>query len=545
MIVVGSRGSELALAQSRQVAEAVAARTGEEWRIEIIKTKGDAILDRPLPEVGGKGLFTEELEIALREGRIDVAVHSLKDLPVEQPEGLALGAVPQREDPADVLVFDPAHEDPEGGSVPLLEGRRIGSSSPRRRAALLRVRPDLVVDDIRGNVETRAGKVTRGDYAATMLAAAGLARLGFDVTPLHRVSLPVDRFVPAPGQGALGLQCRADDKRVRTLLQSVHDEASARCVTAERAVLLGLGGGCSMPLGVLVRPRAEGGYRLVAGLYGVRGTPVHAVFVEREGNDPDELARAAITELQPLVGEPLTDRRLALVRPGGADSRIEAQLAVAGAHVDSVAVSEVLPLPLSDAAAPALSSNCAIAFTSARAVDRLCEEASLAGIDLRGRPLFAVGPATREALRSRGLDAEGPREGAGGGSALGSFIAGVVPSGSTVLFPCAREHHDGLAVELRRAGVNLVAAPVYRVEPLAGVEWPSDRYDALVYTSPSAVTAAERLGPPTARVVVAIGATTAEALGELGISAVTAKAPTPEGIRDALIEKLGRRPGTP
>ncbi len=540
MIVFGSRGSELALAQSRQVAEAVAERTGEEWRIEVIKTRGDLIVDRSLPEVGGKGLFTAELEDALRAGRIDVAVHSLKDLPVEDPEGLALGAVPPRQDPADVLVYDPRHEDPEGGSVPLLDGRRIGSSSPRRRAALLRVRPDLEIADIRGNVPTRARKVQNGDYAATLLAAAGLARLGFDVAPLRRVSLPVERFVPAPGQGALGVQCRRDDTRVRTLLQCLHDEVTARCVHAERAVLLGLGGGCSMPLGVLVRPREHGGFKMVAGLYGTAGTPVHAVYHEGEGDDPDALAAAAVEALRPLAGEPLRDVTVALVRPGGGDTRMAAQLAVAGAHVDSVAVSEALPLPLEGAAIEALRSHCPVAFTSARAVDRLCEEAAFAGVDLTGRPLFAVGPATAEALRARGLTAEAPNDGSGGGAALGDFVAALVPAGTTVLFPCALDRHPGFETELSAAGVAVLPAPVYRVEPLQGVEWPRDRYDAMVLTSPSAVAAASRLERPAAGVVVAIGATTAEALRELGESPVTAATPTPEGVRDALIARHPR-----
>ena len=240
MIVYGSRGSDLALTQTRWVAERVKAMTGEDYRVEVMVTTGDRIQDRPLSGIGVKGLFTKELEDALRSGAIDAAVHSLKDLPVEDPDGLTLGAVPAREDARDVLVTrGDVLTDPRRPLASLREGATVGTSSPRRARAAIAARGDLETRDIRGNVPTRADKARRGDYDAVLLAAAGLNRLGLDLDGLVTEHLPVDVFTPAPGQGALGVQCRAGDARVLAALATIHDEDTARCVAAERA-----GGAC-------------------------------------------------------------------------------------------------------------------------------------------------------------------------------------------------------------------------------------------------------------------------------------------------------------
>jgi hydroxymethylbilane synthase len=547
MFVVGTRGSELALTQSTAVAEAVKAATGEDYRLEIIRTRGDAILDKPLPEIGGKGLFTAELEQALRDGRIDVAIHSLKDLPVEQPAGLTLGAVPRRADPRDVLVYDPRHEDPEGGSIPLAAGLVVGTSSPRRAVAIRAIRPDLEIRDLRGNVPTRVDKVRRGDYAGVLLAAAGLDRLGLDLRGLSRLPLPTDRFVNAPGQGALGVQCRGDDPRIRGLLAAIHDEETSRCVVAERAVLLGLGGGCSMPLGVHVGRVGSAGaapsepvFALRAALYGRSGRPAHGVFHEGRGADLDALVEAAVQELLPLVDEPLRDRTVVLVRPGGSDSRLAAPLAVAGARVETVAVTEVLPVPvLAAELQAALAGGAALAFTSARAVDRFCEEATYAGLELGGRPVFACGPATAAACAARGLDARSPTDERAGGEALADLIeAERLPTGTPICFPCARDRHEAFETRARAAGYEIRALPLYRVEPLRGVEWPVDRCDALVITSPSSADALARLGTPPHEVTVAIGATTGLALARLGIAHRTAARPTPDCVLAAVLDHL-------
>ncbi|MGA0061237.1 MAG: hydroxymethylbilane synthase [Planctomycetota bacterium] len=547
MFVVGTRGSDLALTQSKATAELIRARTGEDFRLEIIRTRGDAILDKPLPEIGGKGLFTAELEEALREGRIDIAIHSLKDLPVEDPDGLCVGAVPPRADSGDVLVYDPQHEDPEGGSIPLCHGVVVGTSSPRRAIAVRSLRPDLDIRDLRGNVPTRVDKVRRGDYAGVILAAAGLDRLGLDLGGLRRIALPGDRFVQAPGQGALGGQCRRDDARIQTLLDSIHDPVSARCAHAERAVLRGLGGGCSMPLGVRVRAERDGTFHLRAALYGRSGRPARGVCHDGAGTDLDGLGATAVDALMPLVSEPLRGRTVLVVRPSGGDSRLAAPLAVAGATVETVAVTEVLPVQVTASEVrSALGDDSVLAFTSARAVDRLVEEAAYAEIDLRGRTAFAGGPATADAARAFGLDVLAPAGDDAGGHALADLLAAKgLPTSARICFPCAAQRHPDFEARAAELGFVVRALPVYRVEPLDGLEWPVDRCDALVVTSPSSADAMVRLGTPEHRALVAIGTTTGAALQSHGLPHGVASAPTPESVFEAVAARLPAEPDEP
>ncbi len=242
IIRVGSRGSLLALAQTRQVVGSLAERHPETaFEIVVIQTKGDVILDTPLAKIGDKGLFTKEIEQALLGGEADLAVHSLKDMPARLPDGLALGAVPARVDACDALIAPAA-----AGIAALPAGARVGTSSLRRRAQLLHRRPDLAVEDLRGNVDTRLRKLRDGRYDAIVLAAAGLIRLGLAGAITARI--PVAEMVPAVGQGALALECRADDTAIRDLLAAVHHPPTDLAVTAERAFLAVLEGGCQVPM---------------------------------------------------------------------------------------------------------------------------------------------------------------------------------------------------------------------------------------------------------------------------------------------------------
>lgn len=240
---IGTRGSELALWQAEHVAGLLrAAYPAALVEIVVFTTRGDRVLDTPLPLIGGKGLFTAELEAALRDGEIDLAVHSLKDLPTDDPDGLTVGAVVERATVNDVLVS-------RSGAVldELPEGATVGTSSRRRAAQLLNRRPDLRVADIRGNVPTRISKALApdGPYDAVVLACAGLERLG----RLDVVSevLPLDVMLPAPGQGALGIQCR-DEAGSLALLRPLNHAETRVAVTAERAFLAALGGGCAVPI---------------------------------------------------------------------------------------------------------------------------------------------------------------------------------------------------------------------------------------------------------------------------------------------------------
>jgi hydroxymethylbilane synthase len=251
-VVVGTRGSALALWQARHIVERLQAIDPDlEVAIETIQTQGDLVRDRALSEVGGKGLFVKEIELALLRGQIDLAVHSLKDMPTEQPEGLALGAILERTDPRDALVVRGG----EGSLSTLQPGARVGTSSLRRRAQLLANRSDLVVLDLRGNVDTRLRKLADGQYDAVVLAAAGLMRLGH--AGVISQFLPVESMLPAVGQGALCVEVRADDKEALALIEPLDHLSTRQATRAERAFLRRLEGGCQVPIGAYAEVRGK------------------------------------------------------------------------------------------------------------------------------------------------------------------------------------------------------------------------------------------------------------------------------------------------
>jgi len=265
MLVIASRGSQLALWQARWVAAQLSA-AGQECRIEIIRTTGDKITDVPLAKVGTKGLFTKEIEEALLDGRAHLAVHSLKDLPTELPEGLVLAAIPEREDPRDAMVGRTLANLPQGA--------KAGTSSLRRAAQLRQLRPDLQVESIRGNLDTRLRKLDEGHYDAILLAAAGLKRLGWG----DRIAeiLSPEQMCPAVGQGALAIEARAGFEGVAML-----DHADTRtAVLAERGVLGALGGGCQVPIGAYATV-SEGRVHILAIVAAPDGTQV--IRAEAEG----------------------------------------------------------------------------------------------------------------------------------------------------------------------------------------------------------------------------------------------------------------------
>ncbi len=259
--VLGTRGSALALAQARWVARQLEAKTpGLQVEISVIKTLGDWEAGAALKDLGSKGIFTKEIEEALLAGRIDLAVHSLKDLPVELPQGLVLGAVPKREDPRDALVS-------RGnlGLDALPQQARLGTGSLRRKGQILIRRPDLKVQELRGNVQTRMRRVEDGDLDAVVLAHAGLARLG--LVQHIAESFEPETVLPAVGQGALGLEIRAGDEATMGLLKAIDDAVSKACVVAERAFLGALGGGCRVPIGALARLQGKDKLVLHGGVF--------------------------------------------------------------------------------------------------------------------------------------------------------------------------------------------------------------------------------------------------------------------------------------
>ena len=294
---IGTRGSALALWQADFLRDELA-RVGRESTREIIKTQGDRVQDLSFDKLEGKGFFTKELEDALLEGRVDVAVHSMKDLPTTGPEGLVLGGVSARANPVDLLLVR-AECAVDGRPWRLADDAVVGTSSVRRRTQLLDLRPGLTVRDLRGNVPTRIGKLRDGQYDAIVLAAAGIERLGLDLSDLHTAELHPREFVPAPAQGVLAYQCRADDTATRRLLARIHHAPTAACTNVERALLRSLDGGCQLPLGAHCTHDARG-YHLAAAYAPTPDAPLrraHLSYNTFDGLATDMLAR--LRELAP------------------------------------------------------------------------------------------------------------------------------------------------------------------------------------------------------------------------------------------------------
>jgi hydroxymethylbilane synthase len=310
-IRIGTRGSRLA----RWQAEWVSARLMElepSLRVELIeiKTLGDRDRNSPLSAIGGMGLFTKEIQRAVLDGTVDVAVHSLKDLPTQKIDNLLLAAVPAREDVADALIA-PRYQTIKG----LRQGARIGTSSPRRRAQLLFLRPDLEVVSLRGNVETRLNQALEGPLDAIILACAGLHRLGLAEHITDRLD-PLE-FLPAVGQGALGIECRSDDLVTTALLTQLDDSTTRRAVVVERSALATLEGGCTLPMAAWARDSVDGGdasgtgsLAVNAAVFDPDGCARVAVMIHGPHNDPEGLGRRAAHALLDQGASPLLRSRV-------------------------------------------------------------------------------------------------------------------------------------------------------------------------------------------------------------------------------------------
>lgn len=295
-IIVGTRQSQLAQTQTGHVIERLRQLSIQhgiacEFETKTIVTKGDKILDVTLSKVGGKGLFVKEIENALLEQEIDIAVHSMKDMPFELPDGLVIGAIPAREDMRDVLISRNGLKLEE-----LPKGALVGTSSLRREAQLRRLRPDLRIEPLRGNIDTRLRKLETEGFDAIVLAAAGLIRMGWQ----DRITqyLDAENFIPAVGQGALSIECRANDTFILELLELYQDEETALAVKAERAFLGTIEGSCQIPIGAFAK-RVRNGEQEEMMLVGIVGSPDGDRFMRlrKQGNDPIALGKALATEM--------------------------------------------------------------------------------------------------------------------------------------------------------------------------------------------------------------------------------------------------------
>jgi len=293
---IGSRGSQLALWQSNHISALLRAR-GHEVEIEIIHTTGDKITDVALAKVGTKGMFTKEIEEALAVGNVDLAVHSLKDLPTELPKGFEIAAITERQDPRDAFCsrsFSNVEDLPKGA--------RVGTSSLRRQAQLKASRHDLDIHPLRGNVDTRLRKLEQGDYDAIILASAGLKRLG--KTELVKHIIPAEIMCPAAGQGALGIEIREGDAKTRELLAFLNDTNAHAATTCERALLNSLGGGCQVPIGAFAEMR-NGKLHLESIVADPDGTKL--LRDSRDGTNPEKLGNEAGASLLKRGGDAILE----------------------------------------------------------------------------------------------------------------------------------------------------------------------------------------------------------------------------------------------
>ncbi|MGB6035301.1 MAG: hydroxymethylbilane synthase [Cryomorphaceae bacterium] len=293
-ITIGSRGSDLALWQAYHIKSKLEG-LGHEVEIKIIKTQGDIIQHLSFDKMEGKGFFTKEIEKELLEKTVDLAVHSFKDLETNYPEGLTIGAITDRANPRDVLLIRKENVD-TSQKWELKVGALIGTSSARRKVQLKKYRPDISLDDIRGNVPTRVNKLRDGMFDAIVLAKAGLDRLEHDVSDLHVHVFDPTEFIPAPAQGALALQIREDDERMQKVMTKLNREDIATTTSIERRVLNLFHGGCQMPLGAYCLPSGNGEFELRAVMAeSVNHSPVDVML---RGSDPEKLAQDAVAQLK-------------------------------------------------------------------------------------------------------------------------------------------------------------------------------------------------------------------------------------------------------
>lgn len=543
---IGTRGSDLALVQARWVAARLAEH-GVATEIEIIRTEGD---DRPVDTAWGEGAFVARIVGALLEGRVDLAVHSAKDVPTTEPDRLVIAAYPPREDPRDALVC--RVRGTTLATLPL--GARVGTDSPRRVAFLQAQRSDLELHPLHGNVDTRLAKLDRGESDALVLAVAGLTRLG-RADRIDEV-LPSTAVPSAPGQGSLAVQVRADDAEAAAAVGHLDDPATRAAVEAERDFLAGTGGGCRSPIGALGSV-ADGVLTLVAGAARA-WTPEPGAAVEASrvawvrGSAPvadrADLAARLAARVVALRSAP----RVLVARPAGRADELIAVLAELGVAVVHVPAIEIRPAPggALDAAVAAASAGDFVVVASANAARAALDAAARAGVEPRLFRWAAVGGATARVLREAGVDDVFVPS-----AANGDALARELPAqrGDRVLVPRADIADGHLAEALAGRGVAAHDVVAYTTaeapassRPLLQAALDEGPIDALVLTSGSTARGLLALAPDAARArlaatpVIAAGAPTAAAAREAGFTAVlTAPSPVSAELASFVSRALG------
>jgi len=518
-VVIGTRGSALALAQTKLVAS----RLGDDVEIRVLRTAGDRS-EKPIRTLGD-GAFVATIEEALLRREIDVAVHSLKDLPTAERDGLLIAAVPEREDPRDVLVTTS-----RGGLASLPEGAVVGTSSPRRAAFLRALRRDAMTREIRGNVDTRLRKVREGEYDAAVLALAGLRRLGVAVDEGEILDAHV--MPPAPGQGALAVQCRADDRALRARLAHIDDPDTHVAVRAERALLAALGASCTLRLGTLARVE-NGAVRLAAAF----AVGEEIIRFEGSGPDPDSVAAAAARALSASFLDGLT---VVLTRDEEDDRELAEDLRGLRARVLIAPCIRTEPLAdriaLARAIGDAGADDLVVVTSRAGAV-----AIGSCGAELRA-PVGAVGWSTAEQLRAIGVS---PRFVARSPSAVALGRELPLPRGTVLLARSDRATGELPAI-LRERGARVREEVAYRTVVGMTGEIGSVRdvlasgvLPVVVFASPSAVEGFVKeigLSALAHARPVAIGPTTARRIAELAdLVATTARSPDVFALTSAVV----------
>ena len=495
-LILGTRTSTLARWQTDRVISLLqAVWPGLVCEIRPFQTQGDKILDKPLPQIGGKGLFTAELEAALLAGEIDIAVHSLKDLPTDNPPGLTIGAITDRADARDGLV---ARDRLTLTTLP--PGALVGTSSVRRQAQLLTRRPDLRVASIRGNVETRLRKVLQDHlYDATILAAAGLERLG--LTDHVTEWFEPGTMLPAPGQGALAIQCRSDDQATLTLLAAIEDEAVRTAVTAERTFLNVLESGCSAPVGAFATVTGSA-IQLNALVAAPSGQQL--IQVQGQGTDPHQLGQQLAQEAKQQgadqilarlqTGLPLRGKRIVVTRPLHQARDFHHMLIDLGAQsllMPAIRIEPVADMaPLHEALHNLADYNWLI-FTSVNGVEIFWQELANLGYradHLQGIQVAAVGDKTAVALQDQAITPDFVPD-VFVGEAIAAGLGEV--SGQRVLLPLAALARDTLPDLLMAQGAQVTRLDIYETLParltLMDLAPLADGVDVITFTSSSTV----------------------------------------------------------
>lgn len=517
-LIIGTRGSELALWQANFVKDSLAA-INIRAELKIIKTQGDRILNLSFDKLEGKGFFTKELEEELLAGTIDLAVHSHKDLPTENPPGLIIAAVSEREDPSELLLILKDCVDVRQ-KLSVKYGGIVGTSSNRRKAQLLALRPDLEIEELRGNVPTRVGKLRDEDYDAIMLAKAGVHRLGLDLSEFHVEELTPTEFVPAPAQGVLAIQIRESDTELHQALQALHHQHVADELSVERRVLKLFGGGCHLPLGCYCRKDEDKYQVFTSKADDGEGFP-DRFFIETD--NIEGLAERVVAKFDKTRKFPA---RVFISREVSENSYFRKALAKHAIEIEARSLIRTVPV-ITKLDPYILRDTDWIFFTSKNAVEYFFKLQP----QLPKKVKFGVmGSGSEDTLRRHGHFAEFTGEGNDTADVAVDFAK--LANGTTVTFPGAaspmRSIHQGLS-----ANTKIIDLPVYATVLEENVE--ATAADVLVFTSPSNVDAyfVDNLLEPNQK-VVAIGKSTGKKFEEMGVKYTLPFSPDEVGLAEAV-----------